>query len=188
MDRVRTGRDAVAASLRPLARIARSAVPALADFCLVYLVVGTHIVCVAAAHTSRAGERLVRTLAQTYRIRRVDRSSTVAHVIASGRPALRTAILSDPTASGVIADLHRQLDPRSALVVPVVTGDRVAGAVSLCYAASGRTYSRADLPEASRLAARAAHILSPTANVRLRTAARQPRQGPPLRRRVAPRD
>src|SRR5688572_9538183 len=42
-----------------LEHVARAAVPAFADFCLVYLLDGEQLRCVASAHATRAGDRLL---------------------------------------------------------------------------------------------------------------------------------
>ena len=69
-----------------LRRLARGAIPALADFCLIYLATGSHIFCVASAHATSDGTRLVRALARAYHVRRTDRGSTVAEVVRLARP------------------------------------------------------------------------------------------------------
>src|SRR5687767_13717270 len=106
---------------RVLARIAAAAVPGHADFCLIHLTAGRSIVCVATAHSTPDGRRQVHALGRAYRIRIGDRSSTVAHVLATGRAALRHSIQIDAGAGAdTVATLHHQLGPRSALVVPVL--------------------------------------------------------------------
>src|SRR5690349_8892799 len=74
---------------RTIQQIARRAVPALADFAVVFMVTGRSIVGVASAHTSPAGARLLRALQRVYHVRRDDLHSTVAQVVRTGQPSLR---------------------------------------------------------------------------------------------------
>jgi GAF domain-containing protein len=144
-----------AAGRKTIEQIARRAVPALADFAVVYVVAGRSIVGIASAHASPAGGKLLRALQRVYRIRCDDLHSTVAQVVRTGRPSLRRDIPCEQPARaprGSITDLHRRLACRSALVLPIRVGDTVTGAVTLCYAESGRTYAQADLAGARRIA------------------------------------
>jgi GAF domain-containing protein len=187
----RTRRD-IEANAR-VQRRARSAIPALADFCLIHLASGSRIVCVASAHATREGARLVRALARSHQVRRADRASTVAQVVRLARPIVRATIPHEPptgTASA-IADLYRRLAPRSALAVPIVASGRVLGAVTLCYSLSGRSYVAGDVPAAMRLAARIARAMTTgaaDATLGLHPATGHARQGTTFRRRVAARN
>jgi len=182
------------AAHRSIREIARRTVPALADFAMVFMVAGRSIVGIASVHISPAGDRLLRALQRIYRIRRDDLQSTVAQVIRTGRPSLRRSIQYDgqPAPRGSVADLHRRLACRSALVLPIHIGATVAGAVTLCYAGSGRTYAPGDLAGAQRVArAIARTILLPVPHApapRLRAAIGDARRHTPIRRRVAPRN
>jgi GAF domain-containing protein len=182
------------AAHRSIEEIARRAVPAVADFAMVFMVAGRSIVGIASAHISPAGARLVRALQRIYRIRRDDLQSTVAQVIRTGRPSLRKSIQCDGqlTRRGSVADLHRRLACRSALVLPIRIGPTVAGAVTLCYAGSGRTYAPGDLAGARRVAheiARAVLLsVSHAAAPRLRAAVGDARRQTTVRRRVAARN
>jgi hypothetical protein len=180
---------------RRIQRLVRGAVPQLADFSLAYLTEGVGVTCVASAHVTRDGGRLVRALARQHRIRRSDRLSAVAQVFRSRRPLLRTAIRVEgrvPVREDDVTRLHRLLAPRSALVVPIADDTTIYGVVSLCYSESGRVYTRQDIPAAASMAGRIARLLSgaavPHGTVRLRPAARDARQGTTLRRRVVPRN
>jgi len=175
-------------------RIARTAIPSLADFCLVYLVSGSSIVCVASAHATRDGTRVVRTLMRTYRVRRNDRSSTVAQVVRLAKPMRRTGIQPErgrgPDGDPV-ADLHRRLAPCSALAVPIGAPPHVLGALSLCYSHSGRSYGARDVSAAMHLAARIARVLTKNladGTLRLRAAVGHAGQGTTVRRRLAARN
>jgi len=182
------------AAHRSIQEIARRAVPALADFAVVFMVAGRSIVGVASAHISPAGDRLLRALQRIYRIRRDDLQSTVAQVIRTGRPLLRRSIQNDgqPVRRGSVADLHRRLACRSALVLPIRVGSIVAGAITLCYAGSGRSYAPSDLAGAQRVVrqiTRVAPLPVPNAApTRLRAAIGDARRQTSVRRRVAPRN
>lgn len=142
-----------------LEHVARAAVPVFADFCLVYLLDDEQLRCVASAHATRAGDRLLRALHKVYKITRDDRDSTVAQVVRSGRTRLRGEIrpehrMTDARVSEVasVFDIHRQLAVRSALVVPIEGRSGILGAVAFSYAQSGRQYKPADVPIAERIA------------------------------------
>jgi GAF domain-containing protein len=138
-----------------LKNIARAVVPRAADFCLIFLVRGTAVRCVAAAHSTPEGQRLLRSFIRAYAITITDPVSTVAQVVRTGRPRLRAEIhtegLSRFKPQPVLALLHR-LGPRSALVVPIGAAPRVLGAISLSFAGSGRKYTAQDVASAMRLA------------------------------------
>jgi GAF domain-containing protein len=181
--------------LRAVERTAREAVPALADFCFVHVVGGGGITCVAGTHATREGRRTMRALMRLHRIRPDDRVSAVAQVVRTRRPLVRVGIRPDvdtKVRANSVGELHRRLDPRSALVVPIVYDDAVLGTLSLCYSESGRSYAARHLSRAKRLAARIAAALMPdrltNAARRLRPATRDARQGTASGRRLASRD
>jgi GAF domain-containing protein len=183
------------AAHRNIQEIARRAVPALADFAVVFMVAGRSIVGIASAHVSPGGDRLLRALQRIYRIRRNDLQSTVAQVIRTGRPSLRRSIHDDgqPAPRGSVADLHRRLGCRSALVLPIPVGPTIAGAITLCYAGSGRSYAPADLAGAQRIVREITRTVVPlpvphAAAQRLRAAVGDARRHTTVRRRVAARN
>jgi GAF domain-containing protein len=157
-----------------LERVARRAVPGLADFCLIFLVEDGNLRCVAAAHVTRAGDRLLRTLARIYRITRDDPVSTVARAVRTGRSLLRIGIAAEQGRSdreiARVFDIHRRLAARSVTVVPIRAGRDILGALTLAYSESGRTYARSDLPLIERLGV---DIGSAIDNLRLANAARR---------------
>jgi GAF domain-containing protein len=144
-----------------LKAIARSIVPSRADFCFIHLAGRTYLRCVASAHATPAGERVVGELSRAYRIPRSDPDSTVAHVIRTGQPQLRSEIAPDPGAGDAkrIINFHRQLAPRSAIVVPVIVERQTVGALTLGYADSNRRYGSQHVAGATRLARRIAWYL-----------------------------
>jgi GAF domain-containing protein len=179
---------------KTMRQIARSAVPALADFAVVFVVAGRSIAGVASAHATPGGDKVLRALLRVYHIRLDDLRSTVAQVVRTGRPTLRRYIPqgTPPRAPrGSVADLHHRLACRSALVLPIRAGQIVAGAVSLCYAGSGRTFAPADLAAARRVVRaleRATAPPLPHAASRLRAATGDPGRHATVRRRVASRN
>jgi GAF domain-containing protein len=136
-----------------LQRLARSFVPALADFCLVHLLERHAVRCVAGAHATREGQRLVRSLVRTgSRISRADPISTVAHVVRHGRAQVRSDITLDTDSHpSRISEAMRRLAPRSAMVLPLVARQQVLGAITLCYSASGRRFTTRHLASAKRI-------------------------------------
>lgn len=127
-----------------LQRVARAAVPSIADFCLIFIAKNGTIPCAAFAHCTDDGRRVLRALNRTYKITRSNPSSTVAHVLRCGRPELRSDIDVEPRAPAADVrafNLHRRLGTRSALVVPIGSRPDVLGALSLCFGDSGRRYS-----------------------------------------------
>lgn len=186
---------AAGAARKSMQQIAQRAVPALADFAVVFIVAGRSIVGIASAHVNANGQRLLRSLRRVYRINREDLHSTVAQVVRTGRPSLRRTIFHERTSDaprGSVADLHRRLGCRSALVLPIHVGDTVTGAVTLCYAESGRTYAPTDLADARRVAREIERMTTGRpllhAPSRLRAATGDARRHTTVRRRVAPRN
>ncbi|MNC87399.1 GAF domain protein [compost metagenome] len=129
-----------------------------------------------------------------HRISQDDRVSTVAHVVRTGRPSLRTTIPPEPDGGGYVsrvAQLHRRLAPGSVLVVPIRQHGNVTGAVSLCYSHSGRSYRTRDVAIAERLASGIAGVVDRIAATEVSAALDARRAGAapgsPLRRRTAQR-
>jgi GAF domain-containing protein len=142
-----------------LDRVAHAAVPPLADFCLIYLLEGDNLACVASAHHTRAGDRLLRALIKVYKITRTDPDSTVAQVVRTHRPSLRSDIRPErPAAQPRIAalarvfNIHQQLAVRSALVVPIEGRSGVLGAIVFSFSESRRRYKPADIGIGERIA------------------------------------
>jgi GAF domain-containing protein len=160
--------------LRMLERVARRAVPGLADFCLIFLVEHGTLRCVATAHATREGERLVRTLGRIYRVTPDDPVSTVARAVRTGRSQLRIEIAVEQGRFDReftrVFDIHRRLAARSVAVVPIRAGREILGALNFAYSESGRTYAPGDLPPLERLGR---EIGSAIDNVRLAHAARR---------------
>ncbi len=139
-----------------LQRLARAAVPAFADFCLIFLLDRSGIRCVASAHATREGVGLLRRLNRVYRITIDNPVSTVALALRTGRPQLRSDIASEnhrPASGPEVCALHQQLGCRSAVVVPIGAPPRVLGAISLSYSLSARQYAAQNIETGRHVAA-----------------------------------
>ena len=147
---------------RTLVAVADLVVPRLADWASVELLEPNGAIrSVAISHADPAKVALAR----EFRARRPPDPSSpsgVGHVIATGEPELVPEIghemfeaIDDPE----VAEVVRQLDLRSAMVVPLNARGRTLGALSLVWAESGHTYSAADLEFARTLAARMALVI-----------------------------
>jgi PAS domain S-box-containing protein len=86
----------------------------------------------------------------------------LGHVIATGEPELvpeitdeMLAAIDDPEAERFV----RELQLRSAMIVPLSARGRTLGAMTYVWAESGRTYTSADLALAQTLAARVALVI-----------------------------
>lgn len=143
-----------------LEAVARIAVPALADLCMIDLVGGAGEI-----------ERLVVVFAdskkQTVLAERMKRFTPLpgwqtaqARVIASGEPMLLSEV-PDQVREHIAwdesgTDVLREADLRSLMVVPLSAHGRTLGALTLAAAESDRRYSARDLHLAQDLASRAA--------------------------------
>jgi PAS domain S-box-containing protein len=145
-----------------LAAVADLVVPRLADWATVELLDPNGAIrSVAISHVDPA--QVV--LAREFRARRPPDPSSpsgVGRVIATGEPELVPQIteemleaIEDPA----VVEIVRQLDLRSAMVVPLNARGRTLGALSLVWAESGNTYTAADLEFARTLAARMALVI-----------------------------
>ena len=151
----------LAASLDPdatLERIARLAVPALADWCAVDILQEDRSVRrVAVVHADPAKVRLVQELMDRYPPR-LDAPDGA--VLRTGEPLLLPEMTDDQLAACARDADHlamlRRLGPRSCIVAPLSARGRVLGTITLVSAESGRRYGPADLALAVELGRRAA--------------------------------
>jgi PAS domain S-box-containing protein len=134
-----------------LRRLTTLVVPALADFCFVDLRDGEgRIERVARRHADPAVQTALDD--GTLDVPSPDLDVTpVADVLRTGVPQLTVA---DETLDDV--ELMRRLHVTSALCVPLLRGREAFGALTLCYAGSGRRYTDEDVALAQELAVRAA--------------------------------
>ena len=145
-----------------LTNIARLAVPRLAQWCAVYLVAEDGAVRrLAGAHVDPAKEELLGELARAYPLSD-DPAHPVRRAIATRRTVVTDPVAADQVARFAVDDAHaailRQLDTRSAVVVPLVARGKSIGAISF-----GRTgdapRDAGDVGLAEDLAARCAVAL-----------------------------
>jgi PAS domain S-box-containing protein len=143
-----------------LRKLADLIVPRLADWCSVDLVEGSELRSLAVAHADPAKVALARELQAKYPPD-PKRDTGAAHVVRTGLSELLSEIPDELLTRSVRDAEHlrmvRELGLRSAMMVPIATGERPAlGALTLVSAESGRRYDRADLALAEELGRRAA--------------------------------
>jgi PAS domain S-box-containing protein len=147
-----------------VARVAQLAVPILADWCAVDLIPEGEQTPkrLAVAHVEPAKVALAKQLDAWYPPR-PDAPRGVRNVVRTGRAELYPEISDEfLVASCVDAEqlrLARELNLRSALVVPLLTHARTLGAISFVFAESARIYTEDDLRLAEELARRCANAI-----------------------------
>jgi len=144
-----------------LVQVARLAVPALADWCIVDVLDedGVTIKQVAVAAADPAKEDLLREMRMLYPPT-IDSPQPAARALRSGEPAVFLDFEPDSLRQTTRDDRHfeliSQLGPTGAIAVPLVARARVIGALTLAMSESGRRYVERDVVLASGLASRAA--------------------------------
>jgi signal transduction histidine kinase/CheY-like chemotaxis protein len=133
-----------------LRNVAHLAVPTLADYCVFSLIEGNEVRHLAGTFDDALGEKLLaawRTAPQTSDA-----------VWAQVRPMLFTEIDDDTRAAIARGAAYLRglaaLDATSAISVPLMARDQVLGALTFCYARSGRRYARSDIELCQELARR----------------------------------
>ncbi|HEX7239335.1 MAG TPA: PAS domain S-box protein [Longimicrobiaceae bacterium] len=154
-----------------LRSVARLAVPAVADWCAVYLVDDDGTVRrLEMAHADPGRDRLVEPLRETRLDPRL--SNPVVEVIRTGAP-----VLIDPVTEEFLDSIAEDADHgrllraigfRAVLTVPLAVRDRTFGAITLATTEPGRSYDDASLLHAEELGRRAALAIE---NARLYAAA-----------------
>jgi signal transduction histidine kinase len=143
-----------------LERLARLAVPAISDLCVINTVDDEGMIRrPAAVFVDPAREALVRDLQRRFPIDPAG-SHPVARVLRTGHPDI-VADISDAVLARIATDpehrrIARELGYASYIVVPLVARGRTLGAISLVSGPSGRRYGNDDLALAEDLARRAA--------------------------------
>jgi serine phosphatase RsbU (regulator of sigma subunit)/PAS domain-containing protein len=142
-----------------LERVARLAVPEIADWCAVDLLRSERTIePVAVYHADQHKLALAKRLHDEYPVSPAD-ATGVAAVIRTGTSVLRPAVAMDRLASLSVDTEHlsllRGIGTRSVLIVPMIAGSRVLGAITLATAESGRTLGRHELALAEELGLRA---------------------------------
>ena len=165
-----------------LARLARLAVPQLADLCLIDLRAedGSVKRVAAASHRLRPSNRWSTSCAAASR-RSPRVSSRSMRVLRTGMPEVNNEV-SDRMLAAIIRDpehlaIVRRLGFKSSMIVPLVARARTLGVLSLIGTRPERRYTPADLTLAEELARRAALAVD---NARLyhEVAGRKPGKGP----------
>ena len=141
-----------------LAKVAALAVPTLADWCAVGILDGPGLTTLAVAHEDPAKIAWAWELQKRYPPD-PDAPTGAPNVVRTGRSELFEEITDDMLVAGAVDEEHlriaRQLNLRSAVVVPIHGRDRPLGAITLIHADSGRRYTAADLSVAEDLGRRA---------------------------------
>jgi GAF domain-containing protein len=142
-----------------LAQVANLIVPVLADWCAVDILERGELTTLAVAHSDPAKVAWAWELQRRYP---PDRSSPtgVRNVVRTGRSELYESITDEMLVAAARDEEHlrlcRELDLRSAIVVPLNVHDRTFGAITLIRAERDRRYGPADLAMAEDLGRRAA--------------------------------
>lgn len=145
-----------------LANLAALSVPALADYCLIYVLEedGSQIRLVAAAHVDPALATLVQDVAARYPPQAGSKRTAISRVTESGKPEFATDVVLDvPDLLSEEPDSIERLAalaPRSYVVVPLTAHTVTLGAMVLAITDSDRRYGAGDLAFAEELARRAA--------------------------------
>ena len=156
--------EALATSLdweETLVHVARLAVPALADWCIVDVLDedGVTIKQVAVSATDAEKEDLLRELRELYPPT-LDSPQPAAQAVRSGEPAVFLEFDPDSLRSTTRDERHfeliSRLEPTSTIAVPLVARNRIIGALTLALSESGRRYEERDVDLVAGLAGRAA--------------------------------
>lgn len=144
---------------RTLQQVAELAVPELADWCVLSMPDGHgYIRGVAVAHVDPEKVALARRMQERYPMR-ADAPGGSAQVMRDGRSQLLDEIPDEMLAAAAHDEEHlallREVGLRAGLIVPMSTGARVVGALTLISAESGRRFDEADVTLAEELARRA---------------------------------
>ena len=153
-----------------LQNVARLIVSQMADWCGVDIVeAGGGFRNVAVAHVDPGKVEWARQISQRYPPAQ-DGPTGVPSVIRTGEaelyPSISQEMLERAAVDAEHLELIRQLQLRSAMIVPMVARGRTLGAISIVAAESGRTFGETDLALAEELARRAAMAVD---NARLYT-------------------
>jgi PAS domain S-box-containing protein len=142
-----------------LAKLARLAVPELADFCVVDVVDGPTISRLGVAHVDQDREPMLHDAVRYARLRGTQ-SYHLRRPLEEGSSVFLPFITDDALVANAVNEDHLRLmialRPHSLVSVPLKVGDRVTGALTLYMSESGRRYGPEDLALAEELARRAA--------------------------------
>jgi signal transduction histidine kinase/ActR/RegA family two-component response regulator len=143
-----------------LRRLARLSVPAVADWCVVYLRTREGEVQRAeVVHADADGQAVAERLRTAVPVTGLERHTVVDRVLGDWEAVLFDEIAPSvlgPPGAPLSLDALREIGPRSAMYVPLGRGEGALGAVAFMTAESGRRYDAADLALAEDLARRVA--------------------------------
>jgi PAS domain S-box-containing protein len=142
-----------------LAKVARLAVPTFADWCAIDLVEDDRLHRLAVEHVDPTKVRLALEIEQRYPSDR-DAPGGAWEVIRTGLSTLVPEVSDQMLAAGAKDKEHlrlaRELQLRSAILVPLVARGRVLGVITWVAAESDRRYAKSDVAFAEDLAKRCA--------------------------------
>lgn len=137
-----------------LASVARLTVESLADWCVVYLSEDEHVRRLEVAHRHPGQQELARAL----RDFRIDMSQPflASEVLRRREPVLMPLVTPEALESMAQGHEHlsllRRMEPRSLMGVPLMSGERLLGALVFISTRSGRSYGPSDVEFAQGLA------------------------------------
>ncbi|HZQ99168.1 MAG TPA: ATP-binding protein [Chloroflexota bacterium] len=143
-----------------LRKVARLAVPQLADWCAVDVVQDDgRIERVATAHVDPSKDELLKEMTRRYPVA-LDQPRPAAIVLRTGRPYFEPEVTENELATSARDEEHLRmllaLRARSAITMPLVARGRPIGVLSLRVGDPARAYTEADLAWAEDLAERCA--------------------------------
>ncbi len=146
-----------------LAALVRLAVPTLADYCALDIVVGDDsFERIGEAHVDPTKSTLLREVA-TFPRSALTASHPLIRVMSTGQPVLEAEVTTDFIHAAFAEPSQRRtveaLGPRSLICVPLVDSGKPIGALTLVTSGSGRRYDEADLSLAADVARRAAVVV-----------------------------
>jgi PAS domain S-box-containing protein len=143
-----------------LASVAKLAVPNLSDWCIVHIIgANGRLRQLAVVHSDPAKEEAARKLQERYPVD-PDWAMGVPNVLRTGRAEFYQIVNQERLArvarNEEVANVLRELDLRSCMIVPLVARNRTLGTITLATAESNRYYDASDLTLAEDLAHRIA--------------------------------
>jgi excisionase family DNA binding protein len=148
--------------------VARLAVPALADWCVVDLVEGdgaggSRLRRIAAAHADPAREPLIYELQRQYPTLEPGATHTAMRVVETGRPWFDPAVSRERLEAEARNPAHFALECAlgfsAEMVIPLIARDQTLGTITL-VGADGRSFDQDDLAVAEELARRCAMAIA----------------------------
>jgi PAS domain S-box-containing protein len=140
-----------------LREVARAAVPAVADWCIVHLLEDDMLEQVAVAHVDPQKLMYAEELQRRYP---PTAHTAASEVVRTAKPQLARELSEETIRAATVDDLHfglvEELGLRSIMSVPLVVRDRILGAITFATAESERLYDESDLAYAEELGRRVA--------------------------------